>query len=157
MTGIVQSSSATTAILVGLVREGLVNLKSAISLALGSNIGTCTTTLIVSLGASSAGRLTALLHLVFNLAGVIAVIPVFDGFVELVEVVSPVDRVYTCKCTYFVQLSIYLSSVAMAPAVCRHCERKTEMDVRNAIILALVQGLTEFLPCPAQDILHIFL
>ncbi len=93
-TGVIQSSSATTAILVGLVREGLVNLRSAISLALGSNIGTCVTTLIISLAASSAGRLTAQLHLVFNVVGVIAVLPVFNGFVALVEVLSPIDPGY---------------------------------------------------------------
>ncbi|NLJ59433.1 MAG: Na/Pi cotransporter family protein [Firmicutes bacterium] len=93
-TGIIQSSSVVTAILVGLVREGLVNLRSAISLALGSNIGTCMTTLIAGLGASSAGRFTALLHLVFNLVGVVAVLPVFRSFVMIIETISPADPGY---------------------------------------------------------------
>ncbi len=93
-TGLIQSSSAVTAILVGLVREGLVNLRSAISLALGSNIGTCVTTLIASLGTSSSGRFTALLHLVFNVVGVAVVLLVFGSFVALVEAVSPVDPGY---------------------------------------------------------------
>ncbi|NLA07930.1 MAG: Na/Pi cotransporter family protein [Firmicutes bacterium] len=93
-TGIIQSSSVTTAILVGLVREGLVNLRAAVSLALGSNIGTCATTLIAGLTASPAGRVTAMLHLVFNLAGVIAVLPVFSAFVKIVEIVSPADPGY---------------------------------------------------------------
>lgn len=93
-TGIIQSSSVTTAILVGLVREGLVNLRSAISLALGSNIGTCMTTIIAGLSVSSAGRSAAMLHLVFNLAGVVAVLPVFSSFVAIVEAVSPADPGY---------------------------------------------------------------
>jgi phosphate:Na+ symporter len=93
-TGIIQSSSAATAILVGLVREGLVDLRSAVSLALGSNIGTCTTTLIAGLSASSAGRFTSLLHLAFNLIGVVAVLPVFNAFVTAVKVVSPADPGY---------------------------------------------------------------
>jgi phosphate:Na+ symporter len=93
-TGIIQSSSVTTAILVGLVREGLVNLRSAVALALGSNIGTCMTTLIAGLSASSAGRFAAVLHLLFNLAGVVAVLPVFNSFVAIVEAVSPADPGY---------------------------------------------------------------
>jgi phosphate:Na+ symporter len=93
-TGITQSSSVATAILVGLAREGLVDLRSAVSLALGSNIGTCMTTLIAGLGASSVGRFTSLLHLVFNLIGVVAVLPVFNAFVMMVKVVSPADPGY---------------------------------------------------------------
>ena len=93
-TGIIQSSSAATAILVGLVREGLVDLRSAVSLALGSNIGTCVTTLIAGLWASSAGRFTSRLHLVFNLIGVVTVLPVFNAFVTMVSVVSPADPGY---------------------------------------------------------------
>ncbi|NLS45606.1 MAG: Na/Pi cotransporter family protein [Firmicutes bacterium] len=93
-TGIIQSSSVVMAILVGLVREGLVDLKSAVSLALGSNIGTCITTLIAGLGASSAGRFTALLHLAFNLIGVIVILPVFNGFMMLVEAISSSDPGY---------------------------------------------------------------
>jgi phosphate:Na+ symporter len=94
-TGIIQSSSVATAILVGLVREGLVDLRSAVSLALGSNIGTCITTLIAGLGASSAGRFTSRLHLAFNLIGVVAVLPVFNAFVTMVRVVSPKDPGYS--------------------------------------------------------------
>ena len=94
-TGIIQSSSMTTAMLVGLVRQGLIGLKSAVSLALGSNIGTCVTTLIAGFSASSAGRLAARLHLMFNLIGVVAVLPVFNGFVWMVEAVSPIDPGYT--------------------------------------------------------------
>ena len=93
-TGIIQSSTVVTAILVGLVREGLVDLRSAVSLALGSNIGTCMTTLIAGLGASSAGRFTSLLHLVFNLIGVAAVLPVFNAFVMMVSLLSPADPGY---------------------------------------------------------------
>lgn len=94
LTGIIQSSSVITALLVGLVREGLINLKSAVSMALGSNIGTCMTTLVAGLGASPAGRFTALLHLMFNIAGVAAILPVFSGFVKIIEAVSPADPGY---------------------------------------------------------------
>ncbi len=90
-TGVIQSSSVATVMLIGLARQGLMNLGSAVAVALGSNIGTCVTTLIASIGAARAARKAAVLHLAFNVAGVVAVLPVFGGFVRLVEAVSPQD------------------------------------------------------------------
>ncbi len=91
LTGVIQSSGLTTAALIGLARQGLMGLAAAVAAALGSNVGTCATALIASLGASPGARRAALLHLAFNVAGVIAVIPVFPAFVWLVEAVSPLD------------------------------------------------------------------
>lgn len=90
-TGVIQSSSVVTVALIGLARQGLMDLGSAVAVALGSNVGTCVTTLIASVGASRTARRAALLHLVFNVAGVVLVLPVFRAFVKLVEAVSPPD------------------------------------------------------------------
>ncbi|MFZ5923773.1 MAG: Na/Pi cotransporter family protein [Bacillota bacterium] len=91
LTGVIQSSSVTTAVLIGLARQGLMGLRSAVAVALGSNIGTCVTALLASVAASPGARCAAILHVAFNVAGVIAVLPVFRAFVKLVEMVSPVD------------------------------------------------------------------
>ena len=47
MTGIMQSSSATTVIAISLVRAGLMNLKQAIGITLGANIGTTVTAILI--------------------------------------------------------------------------------------------------------------
>lgn len=91
LTGVIQSSSVTTTVLIGLARQGLMGLGSAAAVALGSNIGTCVTAILASVGASPSARCAAFLHLAFNVTGVIAVLPVFPAFVKLVEMFSTVD------------------------------------------------------------------
>ncbi|MBU0997583.1 MAG: Na/Pi cotransporter family protein [Firmicutes bacterium] len=49
ITAIIQSSSATTAIVVGLVRAGLMTLPQAVGVVFGANIGTTVTSLLISL------------------------------------------------------------------------------------------------------------
>ncbi len=49
LTAIIQSSSATTALVVGLVRAGLMTLPQAVGVIFGANIGTTVTSLIISL------------------------------------------------------------------------------------------------------------
>jgi len=69
MTAIVQSSSATTGILVGLAATGNVTLAAAFPILLGTNIGTCVTAMLSSVGANKNARRAAVMHLVFNLIG----------------------------------------------------------------------------------------
>ena len=52
LTAILQSSSATTAIVVGLIGAGLMNLRQGISVIMGSNIGTTVTAFIIGLNIS---------------------------------------------------------------------------------------------------------
>ena len=49
VTAIIQSSSATTVIVVGLVNAGVLRLRNAIGVIMGANIGTTVTSMIVSL------------------------------------------------------------------------------------------------------------
>ncbi|MDF2614820.1 MAG: Na/Pi cotransporter family protein, partial [Clostridia bacterium] len=50
VTGLIQSSSATTVMVVGFVNAGLMSLKQAVGVIMGANIGTTITAWIVSLG-----------------------------------------------------------------------------------------------------------
>lgn len=50
VTAAIQSSSATTVIVVGLVNAGILKLKNAIGVIMGANIGTCVTSIILSMG-----------------------------------------------------------------------------------------------------------
>lgn len=73
----VQSSSITTSILVPLVAAGVLTLPSAYPITLGANIGTTITALIASLAVARPEGLTiALVHLLFNVVGIVLVYPV---------------------------------------------------------------------------------
>lgn len=75
VTVILQSSSATMAILVTLAGQGALTLPAALPLILGANIGTTSTALISSLGSGREGKRAALLHLLFNALGVALILP----------------------------------------------------------------------------------
>jgi phosphate:Na+ symporter len=76
-TALVQSSSATTAIALILVTQGMLNFETAAVLVLGMNIGTTITTWFAALGAPTDARRAALAHTLFNLIGVIIMAPLF--------------------------------------------------------------------------------
>lgn len=65
----IQSSSASVGILQALSSTGAVTWGSAIPIILGQNIGTCSTPLIASIGASTAAKRSAVVHLYFNIIG----------------------------------------------------------------------------------------
>ena len=69
MTAVIQSSSATTGILIVLASQGEVTLSAAIPFIFGCNIGTCVTALLASVGASKSARKAALIHVTFNVIG----------------------------------------------------------------------------------------
>lgn len=71
-TGIIQSSSAATGIFITMVGVGALTVENALFLVLGSNIGTCVTAALASIGATVNAKRTALIHLAFNVIGSIA-------------------------------------------------------------------------------------
>ncbi|HLL85171.1 MAG TPA: Na/Pi symporter [Longimicrobium sp.] len=73
----VQSSSITTSILVPLVGAGVLTLASAYPITLGANVGTTITALLASLAVVRPEGLTiALVHLLFNVVGILILYPV---------------------------------------------------------------------------------
>ena len=56
VTAVIQSSSATTVMVVGFVNSGLMNLQQAIHMIMGANIGTTVTAWILSLAGISSGN-----------------------------------------------------------------------------------------------------
>ena len=69
LTGIMQSSSAVTAIVITLAGSGLISLQMALFIVLGTNIGTCFTAVISSIGTNVNARRAACIHLCFNIIG----------------------------------------------------------------------------------------
>ena len=84
-TALVQSSSATTGIVITLASGGSITLEAGIPLIFGANIGTCITALLAGLNASRDAKRVAVAHVTFNLLGVLLFcfwIPTFADFVS---------------------------------------------------------------------------
>ena len=56
VTAVIQSSSATTVMVVGFVNSGIMNLTQAVGIIMGANIGTTITSWILSLTGISSGN-----------------------------------------------------------------------------------------------------
>lgn len=80
VTVLVQSSSITTSLLVPLAGAGLLRLEQAFPVTIGANVGTTVTALLAALAVSgpnaAAGLEIALVHLLFNLSGLLLIYPV---------------------------------------------------------------------------------
>ena len=77
LTAIVQSSSASVGILQALTVTGAISYGAAIPIVMGQNIGTCVTAMLSSLGANKNGKRAAIIHLSFNVIGVVLVSVIF--------------------------------------------------------------------------------
>jgi phosphate:Na+ symporter len=88
-TAVVQSSSATTGILIVMASQGLIGLESAIAIALGANIGTCVTAVLASIGKPREAVRAAVVHTLFNVAGVLIWIGFVPQLAELARIISP--------------------------------------------------------------------
>src|SRR5690625_3326798 len=87
-TMIVQSSSAIIGILQGLFSEDLIDLKAALPVLMGDNLGTTITAILAAIGASVAARRAALTHVTFNLIGTVIFViflGVFTTFVGYLQ------------------------------------------------------------------------
>ena len=84
-TALVQSSSATTGIVITLASGGSITLEAGIPLIFGANIGTCVTALLAGLNASRDAKRVAIGHVTFNVLGVVLFcfwIPTFAEWVS---------------------------------------------------------------------------
>ena len=88
LTALIQSSSATTGILIALANTGAINITLALPILFGCNIGTCITALLSSIGTNKTARKTAILHLMFNLIGTIIAVPFLGILGDFVQITS---------------------------------------------------------------------
>lgn len=88
-TAVIQSSAATTGVVIVLAGQGLMSLETAIALALGANIGTCATAGLAVIGKPREAMRAALVHVLFNIAGVLVWIQLIPQLAVLARLVSP--------------------------------------------------------------------
>ena len=77
LTAIIQSSSASVGILQALAVTGSVSYAAAIPIIMGQNIGTTVTAMISSIGTNKNARRAAVVHLLFNVIGVVVLLTAF--------------------------------------------------------------------------------
>ena len=76
----VQSSSITTSLMVPLIGAGIVPLEAAFAATMGANVGTTVTALLASLTGTPGAVTVALVHLLFNISGILIIYPI--GFLR---------------------------------------------------------------------------
>jgi len=85
VTMIVQSSSATLGITIGLACTGIISFYTAAALILGENIGTTITAKLASIGATTNARRAANAHMIFNVLGVVWIALVFPWYSRIIN------------------------------------------------------------------------
>ncbi|MGB5200724.1 MAG: Na/Pi cotransporter family protein [Sedimenticolaceae bacterium] len=88
-TALIQSSSATTGIVIVMASQGFITLPAGIALAFGANIGTCVTALLATIGKTREAFRAAVVHVLFNIAGVLVWIGFIHQLATLVTSFSP--------------------------------------------------------------------
>ncbi len=88
-TMLINASSATLAIVIGLAAKGILNFEMAAAITLGANIGTTFDSFLVSLGANTNAKRAAWAHIMFNIVGTLWVAVVLRPFIAFVDFVTP--------------------------------------------------------------------
>ena len=140
ITTILQSSSATLALILTALAAGQIEYENALALAIGANVGTTITAVLGSLKSNIAGKRLAGAHLVFNvLTGLVAlalIYPLADAVNYLSEIfrISPTD--YTLKLALFHTIFNILGVLLMIPFIkklekflMRFFKEKEEKDI----------------------------
>ena len=104
-TVIIQSSSATMALIITALATGQIEYINAISLAIGANIGTTVTAIIGSLSSNSDGKRLAVAHFIFNIiTGLIAIIFLYQ-LAKFVDITS--SYLHIAEDDYSMKLALF--------------------------------------------------
>ena len=90
-TAVVQSSSATTGLVIVIANEGLISLETGIAMVLGANIGTSITAVLASAGQPRPAKQAAAVHVIFNTLGALIWIPFIPQLAEVCQGLAPSD------------------------------------------------------------------
>ena len=88
-TALIQSSSATTGIVIVMATQGFISLPAGIALAFGANVGTCVTAMLASIGKPREAVRAAVVHVLFNIFGVLLWVGFIPYLAEFVTWLSP--------------------------------------------------------------------
>ena len=88
VTLVIQSSSATVGMVIGLASQSLISFGASVSVMLGAELGTCADTLVASVGRNRAAVRTGVFHLVFNIITITLGIIFLAPFTSMVLSIS---------------------------------------------------------------------
>jgi len=121
ITTILQSSSASLALILTALSVGQIEYDNALAMAIGTNIGTTITALIGSVGSNIAGRRLALAHLIFNLVTGLVALAFIYPLTRLVNKLSMSFGIaaddYTLKLALFHTIFNVLGVLIMIPLI----------------------------------------
>lgn len=89
LTALIQASGAFIGILIVLASQGLLTLEAAVPLVLGANIGTSITAVLASIPTRRDAKRVALAHALFQICGVLVILPWLGPFESLARWISP--------------------------------------------------------------------
>ncbi len=121
ITTVLQSSSATLALILTALSAGQIEYENALALAIGANVGTTITAILGSLSSNVAGKRLAGAHLIFNVTtGLVALIFIFP-LAKLVNGMSDIFGIsqtdYTLKLALFHTIFNVIGVLIMIPFI----------------------------------------
>lgn len=121
ITTILQSSSATLALILTALAAGQIEYENALALAIGANVGTTITAVLGSLGSNIAGKRLAGAHFIFNVfTGVVALVFIYP-LAQLVNTLSELAHIaatdYTLKLAMFHSIFNITGVIIMIPLI----------------------------------------
>jgi phosphate:Na+ symporter len=87
-TGIIQSSSAFTGIVIVLAQQQMITLEAGIPMILGANIGTCVTAGLASIGTARDAKRVAIAHVIFNTCGAVLFLFWVPAFADIIRAIA---------------------------------------------------------------------
>jgi phosphate:Na+ symporter len=121
ITTILQSSSATLALILTALSAGQIEYENALALAIGANVGTTITAVLGSLGSNVAGRRLAGAHFIFNVVTGIVALALIYPLANLVDRISELVDIaatnYTLKLAVFHTIFNVLGVIIMIPLI----------------------------------------
>lgn len=120
-TVILQSSSATMAVIITALAAGQITYYNSLALAIGANVGTTITAIIGAMASNSAGKRLAGAHLIFNVVTALIAIIFLKQIAWLVDVSADAFHIkqdnYTLKLALFHTIFNVIGVVVMVPFV----------------------------------------
>ena len=120
-TVIIQSSSATMAIIIVALSNNQIAYIDAIALAIGANIGTTITAILGSLTSGPNGKRLALAHLIFNMITALFAIVLIYQLKDVVDYLSPIvgiaDNDYSMKLSLFHTIFNVMGVLIVSPFI----------------------------------------
>jgi len=93
MTYLIHSSSASTAIVLTMAFNNIITYEVAAGMVLGANIGTTFDAIVATIGAKTAAKQAALVHVLFNVIGTCWALPLLKPLLALVDFITPGEPV----------------------------------------------------------------